>query len=357
MVVSVSTLPDHDFDERVVAAVLAHTHARGLVIEVMHASTIPAPTTLAREGQELVVRWGARGAVWIDLVLDGTSMLYLAEPTQDRVYQRALPAAGAGSSAQAESVANVVSAVVAAIVEGQIAIGETPTGLDVVEPPPEVLARPEPQPARTVPAGPPVPAPSPPPQTDTPSWPRLRFTAGYVGSTFAAALPWQGGLAVSVGWRPTQRVHLDLGYEVLLGARVRSEFIDLTVRRHPITLAGGHTWSLGRVWDLRLGARLAVDIVERRAGRTTDEVTLSADRRQIFTSAGAVLGAGVRPAGAVRIGLAVGVEAVLSRADYAVYTPEKTTVLAPFPVRFVAAVTVDFELLRRPPTGEKKLTR
>jgi len=352
-VVSVSTLPDHEFDERVVAAVMAHTRARGIEIEVLRPAAIPTPATLAREGQELVMQWGARGAVWIDLTTDGTSTLYLAEPTRDRVYRRALPGTGAGS-AQAESVANVVSAVIAAILEGQLAVGEAPAGLDVVEPAPgggepvpDVVAPPPP----ATPVPPSAPAPR---RADTPSWPRLRLVAGYIGGTFAAALPWQSGPALAVGWRPTARVHLDLGYAVMFGPSVRNEYIELSIRRHPISLAGGHAWSVGRIWDLRLGGRFAVDILARRAGRRSSEVTLTGDHLRLSTSLGVFVGAGVRPTPAVRLALAVGVEGVLNRTDYTIYIPARVVLVAPFPVRFLATATLEFELLRAT-RGAKKV--
>jgi|GEM_PF-997386 len=372
VVVVVSSLPDHDFDERVVVAVLAHARARGLEIEVRRPGEMPAPAVLARDGHALVLRWGARGAVWIALAADGATMLYLAEPTRDRVYRRTLPAAGAGS-ARAESVANVVSAVIAAIHEGQLAAGPPPAGLDIVDPTSEVPnpgSRPGPPPigvvepergpgsppAAVVEPAPPARAPAPPRlrAPDPPAWPRLRLGLGYTGSTFAAALPWQSGLALAAGWRPASRVHLDLGYEVVFGSTVRSEVIDLSLRRHPIYAAGGYTWPVGARFDLRLGGRLAVDVVARRAVRAAQGVSLSEDRRRLFVGAGVLVGAGVRPTPAVRIGLSVGAEVIFNRSDYVVHTPAPVVILAPLPVRFLAAVTLELEGLRRRRVGEKK---
>lgn len=331
-----------DTDERVVSAVLAHTRAHGLQIEIVRPAQLSSPSLLIREGRSLAERWQAQGVLWIDLVPGGTSQIYVADPSRTPLYGRSLPAAGGGVSAQAEGVANVVSAVIMATFDGEREAGETPTGLEVVH----------------VDAGSPRARahPTASNRAQVAAWPRLRLAAGYAGNTFAAAIPWQSGLALAIGWRPAPRVLLDLDYQVMPSVAISIDVTDLALRRHPVTLIVGYARELGRLWDVRFLARAGVDVVRRTASASGQERT--DDRAWIYASVGAAVGFGVRIAPPVRVGVSVGVEALLRRAEYVVYTPDRRVVLAPAPARLIVAAAVEFELVRRPGRRpEEKLTR
>jgi len=77
IVLSVREIVDDVLDERVIAAVRAHTRALGVRLAIVRHAAPLDPATLADAGQALAQREAALGVLWIDVAADGAAVLYL----------------------------------------------------------------------------------------------------------------------------------------------------------------------------------------------------------------------------------------------------------------------------------------
>jgi hypothetical protein len=217
--------------------------------------------------------------LWLELRDPGPHRLYLYEPRSDRVYLREL--ADAEPDVLLETLGVVVRALVAHLSEG------TPPGM-------QAITVPEPAPA-------PAPAPEPPPPAE-PARPapvvaprprlHLDLALGYRGSSFAAAIPFQHGVAAQL--MLVTRIGVLVGAAggwLAPGAATRDDLrLDLT--RVPLGLRIGYRLRRDHLFHIDLDLGVASELLlPRISGAPTRPRTTLAAR--VAVSPG--LGLGLRP--------------------------------------------------------------
>ncbi len=181
--------------------------------------------------------------------------------------------------------------------------------------------------------------------------PQIQLSLAYVGNSFAREIPWQSGLGLGIGYLISPSAFLGIGYEVVVPSRVNSLGVETILRRHPIIVEGSYRVGVGQSgrWDIGMGARLSLDPIVRVArvqGMTP--LTANDNSLRLFSSLAPVISVGYSPVSQVRMSLNLGLDIVLSRAQYRAYIPAPMTLIDPHPLRFVAGFRLDFGVLRRP---------
>lgn len=326
-----------DHDERILATVAAHLHELDVTLVTERCDPNLDLRGLIAASRSPIERSSARGVLWIDVpeLPSGDLGLYVVERDGSQIYGRTI-AGDLGEAVAIETLANVAAMAATALSEGRAIRLDAPT----TEPEPEPIDAPEPEPIVGVitreGAVEPV----------TRPWLRLR--AGYRGNSYAAALPWQSSVTFAIGVRPTADAHVELVGDVAIPGEVATAELELRLWRYAIGLAGGHAWPLRRGWDLELSGRVALEPTRRETIPRTPELTARPAELQWFASAELGLAAGVSLADTVRLSLAAGLAAVLVRRDTVVTVPQgEQTVLSPQPIRAIAWIGFDFDLVWR----------
>ncbi len=402
-VVEVAVVDDpSDIDERMATTLAAHFQTHGLAQEVKR-TPVATPAELMQQGRgQMATRADQVASVWVHVKpatseQPGVLRLYVYLQGADGLVGREVALPRGETAASLEAMANVATAVVAAIgeqarsqatAEDVAGTTKTPATEDVgegglvgedlgllpvsqtgelVERKPETPDRPattaeQPANAATTEQKPPAAVssrerpteprePRETSQAEVKGPPRLQLSLGYVGNTFARPIPWQSGLGLQVGFLLTPAAFIGLGYEVVVPSRVDALGVQTVLRRHPIIVEGGYRIGLGKGghWDIGLGARLSLDPILRTA-RAMEMAPVMANQRSIrlFSSLGPQVSLGYSPVSPVRMSLCLGLDVLLSRAQYRAYTPAPTTLVDPHPLRFVAGFRLDFSMLRRP---------
>ena len=175
----------------------------------------------------------------------------------------------------------------------------------------------------------------------------MGITLGYTGNIFASGIGWQSAVALSLAWLPARGAFVALGYDFVFPNSVDAPPASFVLRRHPVVLTGGYRFVITRGLDIELGARLTVDPIVRVSA--DDQVAPVAERRAVyvFSSVAPTVGVGYQFVPEVRLGLFVGVDAVLRRTQYSVQLPDRRAIVVnPYPVRVLAGARLDFAFLR-----------
>jgi hypothetical protein len=368
-------LPHDDADERLVATVRAAARDAPAALHVMRYDPEAfVPTTLVDVSQRRAGEHMASAVLWIDLRGPESYAVYLFEREGERVLGRRVPIVGGGTAAAQEIVANIAASVLAESLAGPVTgLAELdPRTLEAVEPEPPsdppLAAPPEPLPASsrttnpssasasdssTAPAALSEPAPptAPTPSTDAataPSgFPRMSVSLAYAGQSFARAPLLSHALALGVAWHPARGTFLGLRYDLVLPLVVDQPTVRFELRRHPISLEAGHRFRVASRWDVELAGRVTVDPI-RRVTDVRSELEPTADRWRRFSAGAVGVGVGFAPISAIRVGLRVGAEALLTRSNYAVRDPALRVIVAPHPIRGFVELGVAFGWLWRP---------
>jgi len=184
-----------------------------------------------------------------------------------------------------------------------------------------------------------------------PSWTlgRLRLTAAYHGTTYAAREPWQSGVRFGIGWHWPVGLGLELAYSWMVPVHARGGGGDLTLQRHPVELFV--SWS-GRRSLLSYGIEGGVvfDATARRARGDVPTVATDDDETRVSVGVGLRGRVGLQWR---RVGLfiALGTEAWVAQVHYAFADPRGRSTLLVAPYRFRAVglvgVAVTFDLTRK----------
>lgn len=195
-------------------------------------------TTTVADKRALAKRHDARGVFWFRE--DGREIeVFLATP--DAVFVRRIEVDPEAAQASVDSTWHIVQSSSSALAIGQrVAMEEVKE-----EPPAETSATaPEPAAAPRRPGEPPARAEA--------SAARFALCAGYLGESFATAVPWQSGASLGLLVDAGERVRVGIGYGVLAPWRAGDPPVRL---RHQITLHAGVHRGFGPRVDL--GVRLA----------------------------------------------------------------------------------------------------
>lgn len=333
-----------DYDERILATVAANLHELDVTLITQRCDPSLDLRGLVSASREPIERSNARGVLWIDVPVraSGDLALYVVERDSPQIYGRTI-AGDVGEAVAIETLANVAAMAVTALLEGRA------IRLDASdEPGPEFEPAPAPEPA---------PEPEPAPiiaditregAVEPVTRPWLRLRVGYRGNSYAAALPWQSSVMFAIGVRPVADAHVELVGDVAIPGKVVTPELELDVRRHAIGLAGGYAWPLPRGWDLELSGRIALEPTRREVIPRVAELVAQPADLQWFASAELGLAASVRLADTARLSLGAGAAAMLVRRDFVVSLPEgEQTVLSPQPLRAIAWIGFDFDLVWR----------
>jgi len=329
-----------DHDERILATVAAHLHELDVTLVVERCDPNLDLRGLVPASRSPIERSSARGVLWIDVPErpSGDLALYVVERDSSQIYGRTI-AGDLGEAVAIETLANVAAMAATALSEGRaIHLDVSSEPAPAPEPEPQPIMAPEPIVGVITREG----------SVEPVTRPWLRLRAGYRGNSYATALPWQSSVTFAIGVRPVARAHVELVGDVAIPGEVATAELELDVRRYAIGLAGGHAWPLSRGWDLELSGRVALEPTRRETIPRTPALTAGPADLQWFASAELVLAAGVRLADTTRLSLGVGAAAVLVRRDVVVSLPQgEQTVLSPQPIRAIAWIGLDFDLVWR----------
>ncbi|WP_437607695.1 hypothetical protein WMF20_43450 [Sorangium sp. So ce834] len=257
-------------DERAIDLVAAHVRPLGVRLQVVRSgASRPALHTLLPDARALADAWDARGVLWIDAGSADELALYAVERGGDQVYGRRIPVPPGQTTAALEALANIAGAVAEELREGRIA-GLAEVDVAAAAAPPAA----PPEPAAPAPAAPPAAAagaaPGPPPpaverraRPEAPRLPTLAVQVGYTGANLSDEVPWQSAAALRASWAPIDQAVLGLGYDLVPPATLGDDRSPFELVRHPVSATGQLRLRLPLGFDLQLGARACVDVVER----------------------------------------------------------------------------------------------
>ena len=330
----VPNLPARSDDEQLVDAVEAQ--AAGLPVRLQVVRYDPTGFSLGgldRRSSLTAGEWAAAAVMWIDLEPDAYT-IYFYETDGARLLRRRIPVDEGSTAAALESVTNIAGSVLAESLQGPI------HGMPEVEP--HELA---PEPPPTEPKPPPTRAPPRVVARSLASFARLWLSLGYSGNTFSSEVPWQNAVFAAVAWSPVAGAFVGLRYDLVFRSRVKHDLVAFDLWRHPVTAFGGYRFALRRGWDVQVLARGTVDPIVRKSIGRTSALPVRGDAVRVFSSLGGGVGFGYRPIRQVRLGITVGADALLTRADYVSRAPEQTVLVHPHPARFFVDAGLDFGLV------------
>ncbi len=339
-------LPRSPGHERVAASLVAHAETAGVDLELQFYD--PASfeiTQLGPRSQALLKTTDIDNVLW--LVPEPQPMrLYLFEGSTQAVWTRRLEGDALDAMA-AEVIANVTVSIGLALQAGEVRdmVPVDPAEFQPEpEPEPEPEQEPEPEPEQT-PVPEPRPGPAPPAwptREQAPIWVRL----SYVGNTYSDQMPWQSAVAARVTWKIRPRLALWARYAYVATQAIALGEVRADVRRHPITLGFGTRLPLAPRIDVAAGGAFSVDPVTRVLHPNNPQLQQGDDGLRVFTSGIAYAGLGVHAARRVRVGLDLGLDVLLSRADIVVRSGEDSFRHEPDRVRILVAAGVEVALGR-----------
>lgn len=222
------------------------------------------------EARRLAASYHAIGVFWLDAPADKDWLLYLSEPTGDRILVRRITVEEHGTAAATEAVAVITSESSRALAHGDT-IGMQSVALPAEPSPPT-----------------PLPAPKPPSEQPKPAAPRAispgpRPFAGfaYYGDGPAQEVRWQSGARLSLGVRFPSGLYLNGGYLFFKEATVKGSELSFQVSRTPLDLGLGFAFGRKRLtWALEL--RGVGDILSRQVISTGSSLQPTPDRTRVM---------------------------------------------------------------------------
>lgn len=305
--------------KRIIDLAAAHIRPLGVRLQIVrHDAPRLALQRFLPDARALAETWDARGVLWIDARSSGELALYVVERGGDQVYGRRIPVLPGQTATAIESLANIAGAVAGELREGHVAglaeVDVAATESAHVTPPVPVASAPSaaastaaaassaassaasaPSAAAlataastaaasapaTPPAAPADEAPSPRATAAPPSapsrLPTVALLVGYSGASFGGAAPWQNAAAIRASWAPVDHAVIGLGYELIPSTSIGDDRSAFDLVRYPVSTTGQVRFRLPRGFDLQLGARASVDVVQRvpRRDETTSQASPS----------------------------------------------------------------------------------
>lgn len=340
VVLFVPDLPARDSDDVLAASISAQVDPKAVDLRVLRYD--PSQTTargaIRSRSRRASAEFAAGGVLWIRLATSPGKphAIFLYEVETDRLLGRRVPVQVDSPAAAIEIVANIAGSVVAESVNGSVAALEE-VDPETLEPETETEEKTKPETDPT--SRQPKPGPERPPE----SFARVWVMAAYAGNTFSDAVMWQNAVALGGAWSPVPGAFLGVRYDVVFATRIRLDDLQVTIRRHPVTLEGGYRFTLNDRFDVEFFGRATVDPTTR---TTTGGGTPT--QLRVFSGAGGGIGLGYRPIRQLRLAVRAGADALLTRAAY-VYDDAGTQAVAlnPHPARFLVETGVHYGLLWR----------
>ncbi|MCB9754080.1 MAG: hypothetical protein H6713_29400 [Myxococcales bacterium] len=350
-----------ELDERAASTVQSHLLEEPCTIALRRPAAGGDPfeeaRRYARERDAAIVLWieleGAdeRGAGERDAFL-----LYVLERDAAGLVGRRVEIMPEAPSAAVETLANVAGAVASALLAGDAVALEPAETLraataDEAREPVANAPAPTAAPARPPAAEPSRRASKPEARAPSPAGRegprRMGLSLGYSGNIFASGVGWQSAIAAAISWLPAPGARVSLGYDFVFPSAVETPLAAFSLRRHPVSLSGAYRFVIVRGLDVELGARVTVDPIARVTASDQGAPAREARAVYVFSGVAPTVGLGYQLAPELRLGLFVGVEAVLSRTRYSVQLPDRRMIVVdPYPVRALAGLRLDFSFLR-----------
>jgi hypothetical protein len=222
------------------------------------------------EARRLAATYHATGVFWLDAPTDKDWLLYLAEPTGDRILVRRITVETNGTAAATEAVAVITAESSRALVHGET-IGMQPVSLPAEAAPPSSPPPAPPAPLAPAKRAPPAPLPG------------ARPFAGfaYYGDGPAEEIRWQSGARVSVGVRFPSGLYLNGGYLSFKQATIKGPELSFQVSRTPLDLGLGFGFGWKR-WTWAAELRGVADILSREVISTGSTLQSTPDRTRVM---------------------------------------------------------------------------
>lgn len=286
----------------------------GPAVEARPAAALAEQLEWARER----LAEGAQAVVWVEATGGQGSAVYLLLGAPERLYTRHLD-----TPDEPRETREILGVVIRGLV-ASLAASEAPADMEVI-----AVPVPEAEP----PPPPPPPQPAPPPPKPPPAPPvRLLLGLGYVGSSYAAQLPWASGFGLEVGFLGRRGLIVAVGGAGLLHPALTPElgqhsFADARLRLGRV----GFTLRVGV--RVPLGARRRVFVEPALVGRGEAVVWRPTEGSQARGGAGLrvgvapTVGLGVQLGRGFALVLAAGLDLWLRNFDLVARTPVGTTPL------------------------------
>ncbi|WP_437277518.1 hypothetical protein WME90_40725 [Sorangium sp. So ce375] len=390
-------------DKRALDLVVAHIRPVGVRLQIVRPGT-PRPVlqTLLPEANALADTWDARGVIWIDAGSSDELALYVVERDGEQIYGRRIPVLPGQTATALESLANIAGAVAEELREGHVAgLAEVKVTAAPAAPaaPPEPAAAPAalaaaPAAPAAAPADaaphlrPPAGPPSISARHEARPLPTFAVLAGYTGANFSSDAPWQSAAALRASWAPVDYAVLGLGYELIPSTTLGGDQSTFQLSRHPVITTGQVRLRLPLGFDLQLGARATVDIIERVPQEATTQQALEQPepfpppqghgptppplppwrwprmfpqqlpppetRTDVLVSVAPVAELGFPLTGWLRLKTMVGVDVLLTQPDASVHP---ALALSPDPVRILAGLGLELGLAMPAPPAPADMVR
>jgi len=186
------------------------------------------------EARSLASAHDAAGVFWLDAQVDGDWLVYLSEPSGDRVLVRRITVEPGGASAATEAVAVITRQSSEALLAGET-IGMQPVDVprepEITSPPTHLTPAKHPvfhEPMFTRPHG-------------------LAIAISYVGDSPARTIPWQSGARVSLSYRARSGFQAGAGFTLFKQAVIEAPGLVFQVARSPFDLGVGWAFGHGRL--------------------------------------------------------------------------------------------------------------
>jgi hypothetical protein len=279
--------------------------------EVQAPSTSPS-TSPVEAAKRASREHRAIAAFWLDVRSPTEWFLYALDPRAERIVVRPLKTAAASREAAVETIAVIVRATTEALLHGQpltaAAAGdseamEIPTSFDVT--------------------------------MAAPGSSHLRLAVGYVGTTFARALPWQSGLMLRGDWLWPSGPYVGLGYTFVPAATFDIAPVRFTLDRYPFSAHAGLRFAQG-IFTFSGELGLEVESRTRRTLSAADEFDADPARRKTIYNLCPKLESELTVAPWFRIFAGVGLDLVLGNFAYTTKitdTQETRIILDPYGLR------------------------
>ena len=292
LVLAAPQIEGTDVDDRAVAVVTAHLRALSIDVRVVRTEATNGDLSGVRDGaRKLIGSVSARGALWIDAGSEDNLGLYALERDGDELYGRRVVAAPGKTATALESLAGIAAAVGEELSQGhatglpKVDVTSTPDRSDARNDasnsaPPAAESTEEADKADDAekPGAAPANERDPQPEkqalrplverdsegdaTRVTPWPRLAFSASYVGGTFGGAQPWQNGASLRASFAPLPGLYLGAGYDVMAPSKAASTRGTFELTRHPVFAGGGYRIAASSRIDLQFGARATFDVAQ-----------------------------------------------------------------------------------------------
>jgi hypothetical protein len=316
--------------KQAITAIRAHVSglpAEVVIVPVEHQRSLDS--RLAAAGA-LAASRRALGTFYIEIEPDGTLLIFFTEAEAEATLIRRLPPNQQGVRVALEQAAIVVRSLVEALLDGgSVGIAPKADRAGSAEAPAEPDLLPERTSAASALPSPEKPGPSRSRSEASPKAAsarrRMAITAGYTGTDFASAMPWQSGFSAGFAWLATPVVYAGARYTLFPTYPVATEDAVVAVARRPIEALVGYHAASPLALNGEIG--LLVDAARRTTVSTAESLRPTSPSTRWMLSFAARAGFSWSPWTRIRASLRGGADFVLTPYAYTI----DSAVAAPSP--------------------------